>query len=137
VRPPDKVRVTTFVAVSPAEAFEVFTAEIDRWWRRGLAYRVGGSGGTLRFEEAGDVRRLVELDDGGYPRHEFGRVLAWEPGARLRFEWRGINFAPDERTEVEVSFEALGDGTKVTPAPRLRALSPDHPVRYGLEGKPH
>lgn len=32
----DQARVTVLVAVDPETAFEVFTEEIDQWWRRGL-----------------------------------------------------------------------------------------------------
>ena len=35
----DRIRVSTFVAVSPADAFTIFTAEIDRWW---FAQKMGG-----------------------------------------------------------------------------------------------
>lgn len=38
----DQVKVSVLVDVEPAVAFEVFTTEIDRWWRRGVAYRVAG-----------------------------------------------------------------------------------------------
>ena len=49
----DRVRVETFVRVPIADAFEVFTLEIDQWWRRGPAYRVGGKHpGTLHLEPA-------------------------------------------------------------------------------------
>jgi len=34
-------RATTFVAVDPADAFEVFTSEIDQWWGRGPRFRFG------------------------------------------------------------------------------------------------
>jgi hypothetical protein len=40
--PGDGANVSVFVAVAPAVAFEVFTAEIDLWWRRGPAYRIAG-----------------------------------------------------------------------------------------------
>ena len=33
----DHVRVQTFVAVPIRDAFDVFTLEIDQWWRRGPA----------------------------------------------------------------------------------------------------
>src|SRR4051794_6561794 len=106
-------RVTTFVAVEPDDAFEVFTEEIDRWWRRSPRYRIGGSGASeLCFESDGQGRRLVERFANG--EHEIGRVLVWEPGKRLVFEWRGRNFAPDEVTEVELRFEPTGEGTRVT-----------------------
>jgi hypothetical protein len=37
----DQVRVSVSVAVPPAAAFEIFTQEIDRWWRRGPRFRRG------------------------------------------------------------------------------------------------
>jgi hypothetical protein len=42
------------------------------------------------------------------------RVLAWEPGARLLLEWSGPMFEPGELTEIEIQFQAVGDGTRVT-----------------------
>jgi len=132
MKPADRVRVTTVVAVNPRDAFEVFTDEIDRWWRRGPRFRDG----TLRFE-GGPEGRLVEIsDEGPGAVFEVGRVLAWEPGSRLQFEWRGRNFAPDEVTEVEVLFEPTGSGTRVTLEHRGWAkLPPGHPVRHGLTGQ--
>jgi len=65
---------------------------------------------------------------------ERGRVTAWEPPTRLVFEWRGDDFAPDEKTEVEVCFEASGAGTLVTLIHRgWGRIRPDHPARQGLE----
>lgn len=59
----------------------------------------------MRFEgEEGG--RLVEVyTDGAGGAFEVGRVLAWKPGDRLVFEWRGNNFEPGLVTEVEVRFE--------------------------------
>lgn len=136
-REPDRARVTTFVAVDPTDAFDVFTTEIDLWWRRGPAFRAGGPGGSLlRFEDSGGAgKRLVEIDPDAGSARLIGRVLAWEPGARLVFEWRGANFADDEVTEVEVLFEALGRGTRITLEHRgWAAIRGDHPVRHGQVG---
>jgi uncharacterized protein YndB with AHSA1/START domain len=63
---------------------------------------------------------------------EAGRVTLWEPPTRLVFDWRNLNFAPDEKTEVEVRFEAIGDGTRVTVEHRG-----GHPARHGLLGPAH
>jgi hypothetical protein len=41
-------------------------------------------------------------------------VQAWEPGVRLQFALSTWPFQPGEATEVEVRFEAIGDGTRVT-----------------------
>ena len=132
----DAARVSVQVAVPPDVAFRVFTEEIDRWWRRGLKYRVAGARRGLIHIEAGVGGRLYESfdADGGTRVVETGRVTAWDPPARLAFEWRATNFAPGERTEVEVTFAASGDGTLVTVVHRgWGAIRPDHPVRHGLE----
>ena len=61
-----------------------------------------------------------------------GRCTVWEPPSRLAFEWRGIAFAPGERTEVEVLFAPSPSGTSVTVTHRgWASLRPDHPVRHG------
>jgi uncharacterized protein YndB with AHSA1/START domain len=131
----ERARVTTFVAVTPDAAFEVFTDEIDRWWRRGPRFRMSpGEESVLCFELDASGRRLVERTPERV--REIGRVLAWEPGQRLLFEWRGGNFAPDEVTEVEVRFEPFNDGTRVTLEHRgWESIRDDHPARHGQQGR--
>lgn len=131
----DQARVSVSIRVDQARAFRLFTEEIDLWWRRGLRYRVAGKrrgiialeprvGGRLfeSFEVEGETRVVVS-----------GQVTAWEPPARLVFEWRAVNFAPGERTLVEVVFEPEGESTRVTVThsgwSKIRA---DHPARHGL-----
>jgi uncharacterized protein YndB with AHSA1/START domain len=133
----DKARVTVFVAVPPAAAFEVFTREIDLWWRTGPKYRIAGKRrGVLTFEEGANGRLFETFELPSGPRaFEVGRVIAWEPPSRLQLEWRGVNFKPHESTVVEVRFEPINDGTHVTVEHRgWSALPPDHPVRHGLVG---
>lgn len=134
--PGDRARATTFVAVDPIDAFEVFTAETELWWRRGPRFRFGGKRrGKLLFEPGLGGRLFEAFDDGPADVIEVGRVLAWEPGARLVLEWRLPNFAPGERTEVEVLFEAQSGGTLVTVEHRgWGALRADHPARHGEAG---
>lgn len=43
-----------------------------------------------------------------------GRVRVWEPGARLVFEYRSAFLPPEPLTEVEVRFEPIESGTRVT-----------------------
>ncbi len=132
----DRVRVAVFVPLAPAAAFALFTGDVDLWWRRGPRFRFApgreGSGdGVLRFEGGEGGRLVQDLGDGAEP-FLIGRVLAWEPGARLAFEWRASNFAPGEVTEVEVRFEPFGEGTRVALEHRgFAALRADHPVRHG------
>lgn len=133
----DRAVVTVRVEVEPDIAFEVFTAEIDRWWRRGIAYRVAGRRpGTLVMEPKVGGRLFEQYEGASGPAlHVAGTVTVWEPPARLAFEWRGSNFAPGEVTLVEVTFTRTESG-----ATELRlvhsgfaALRPDHPVRHGEE----
>src|SRR5450631_2864798 len=104
----DSARVSVTVAVPPPLAFEIFTEEIDRWWRRGIKFRHSrATGGLLRIEpEIGG--RLFESFEGEDGPHvlEVGRVRIWEPPRRLGFTWRNANFAAHEHTEVDVEFAA-------------------------------
>lgn len=135
-QPGDRVEASVTVAVDPAQAFDLFTRETDLWWRRGLRFRAGGrAAGALHFEPGVGGRLFEEYagDDG--PRLVvFGRITVWEPPARLCFEWRNVNFTPDEQTAVEVSFESVGSGTRVTVIHSgWASLRADHPARHGME----
>lgn len=132
--PGDIARVSAMVAVPPAEAFDIFTRETDLWWRRGVRFRAGGRApGALHFEPGVGGRLFEEFtNDTGTHLVEFGRIVVWEPPARLVFEWRAVNFAPGEKTEVDVCFEPAGRGTRVTVVHRgWSSLRADHPVRHG------
>lgn len=128
----DKVTVTVFVAVPPADAFEVFTTEIDQWWRRGPAYRVAGKQpGVLHLEPRLGGRLFEEYLEGA-ALHEVGTITAWDPPHHLAFEWRSVTFVPGETTHVDIRFDASGDGTRVTLEHRGWAtIRDDHPVRHG------
>jgi uncharacterized protein YndB with AHSA1/START domain len=132
----DRARVSVSVAVPPADAFRIFSEEIDLWWQRGPKYRVlHGRRGILHLEPRVGGRLLESVEsDGSTTVIESGRVTVWEPPARLCFDWRAFNFQPDEVTRVEVTFEPSGDGTLVTVTHSgFGKLRPDHPVRHGLE----
>lgn len=135
VAPGDQASASVALRVPPAEAFRVFTEEIDLWWRRGRRFRhAPGQSGFVRLEPGAGGRLFESFDRGGGERVvETGRVLVWDPPRRLLLEWRAINFAPHERTEVEVCFEATSrGGTLVTVVHRgWSALRADHPVRHG------
>jgi hypothetical protein len=146
VAPGDVAKVSVFVRVSPEDAFDVFTREIDLWWRRGPAYRIAGKRRGSLFIEAGVGGRLFETFElsSGPKTVEVGRVTVWEPPSlasgstkrgRLELEWRAVNFKPHEKTYVEVVFEASEDGTLVTVRHwGWSALPDDHPARHGLVG---
>jgi uncharacterized protein YndB with AHSA1/START domain len=133
----DSTRISVTVEVPPPLAFEIFTVEIDRWWRRGVKFRhAGAKRGFLRIEPKVGGRLFESIDgDGGAHVIEVGRVSVWEPPTRLAFTWRNANFAAHESTDVDVEFAPAATGTLVTVTHRgLSALRPDHPARHGLQG---
>ncbi|MBX3192065.1 MAG: SRPBCC domain-containing protein [Labilithrix sp.] len=137
--PGDQARVSVLVEVPPDAAFRIFTEEIDQWWRRGLRYRVAGKRRGIIRLEGGVGGRLFESFEGasGTKVVETGKVTAWDPPKRLVFEWRAVNFASAEKTEVEIVFEPSPSGTRVTVVHRgWAAIRPDHPARHGLEVSP-
>jgi hypothetical protein len=130
----DKVRVQTFVRVAQRDAFDVFTLELDSWWRKGPAYRVGGKHvGALHLEPRLGGRVFQDYGPERERVHELGTITAWDPPAHFAFTWRGINFKhTDPDTTVEVWFEAANEGTRVILEHRgFSALRPNHPVRHG------
>jgi uncharacterized protein YndB with AHSA1/START domain len=134
--PGDQARASVLVAVAPDAAFRIFTEEIDQWWRRGMKYRVSGKHRGMLHLEPRVGGRLFESYDTGRRAHavETGRVTVWDPPRRLVFDWRAVNFAPEEVTEVEVEFEPSPSGTLVTVTHRgWSKIRPDHPVRHGEE----
>jgi uncharacterized protein YndB with AHSA1/START domain len=90
------VLVALRVAVPPQRAFDVFTGEIGLWWRHNELFR---------FTRRGAGRLALEPGEGG-------RLT--ETPKRLVVSWRQASFAPEQETEVHVSFEAVGGETRVT-----------------------
>jgi uncharacterized protein YndB with AHSA1/START domain len=105
----NEVQAEVVVPVPPARAFAYFTADVDRWWRRGERY--GGPDVVgHRFEPWVGGRFLQLFADG---ESALGQIVAWEPPRLLAFSWRQRNWEPGEATEVEVTFEQEGAGTRV------------------------
>ncbi len=133
----DAAQVSVLVRVPPAEAFRVFTEEIDVWWRRGVRYRIGKDRSVVHLEPKLGGRLFESFHTAaGEKVKETGRVTCFEPPSRLVLTWRAVNFAPDEQTEVEVLFEPSASGTLVTVCHRgWSRLRADHPVRHGQEAR--
>lgn len=128
------VIVALRVAASPMAAFTAFTRDIGRWWTSHPLFPLTPEGdGELRFDPPGPGGRLVTRFAEG-TEWEIGAVRHWSPGERLAFGWRLPSFAPDQTTEVEVRFEAVGADTRVTVEHRGWDGIPQHHVaRHGFE----
>ena len=136
----DRVAAEVTVEVGREEAFRIFTADTGLWWRRGPRFRASGrTPGLLEFEPRVGGRLLETFEtESGRRVVVSGRIAAWEPPAFFAFEWRGVNFAPDDpSTTVEVRFDELGPcRTRVALVHRgWPALRADHPVRHGQGGQ--
>jgi uncharacterized protein YndB with AHSA1/START domain len=65
-----------------------------------------------------------------------GRIEVWEPPRRLALTWRGTNFAPDQSTLVDLRFEPVPEGTRVSVTHSgWDRVPPEHPARHGLAGR--
>jgi uncharacterized protein YndB with AHSA1/START domain len=120
------------VRATPERAFEAFTMEVGQWWRPDAFFRFTPKSPGVPAFEPGPTGRFIEILPNGKV-FEIGKILVWEPGARLVFSWRQASFAPDQDTQVEVRFEAVDDGARVTVEHRGWDSVPNgHVARHGL-----
>lgn len=131
-----RVVVALRVKASAARAFDVFTREIDAWWRPNDLFQfTPRSPGVLALEPPsadGQGGRFTETLKNGKV-FEIGRVKVWAPGERLVFGWRQATFAPGQDTEVEVRFESLGEETRVTVEHRgWDSVPADHVAKHSF-----
>jgi uncharacterized protein YndB with AHSA1/START domain len=117
---PAPIRKSVHVKVSPARAFEVFTAGATRWWLKSHSISITKSPiKDVVIEPRAGGRWFERGEDG--TECPWGRVLAWEPPThqregRLLLGWQiNADFKYDAAllTEVEVRFIADGGGTLV------------------------
>lgn len=91
------IRATMAFALEPAAAFEVVLED--------LALALDRS--AIRFEPKPDGRvRERETD--------VGIVTQWRPAERVVLEWRAADWDPGDVTQVELRFERVDGGTRVT-----------------------
>ena len=110
---PSSILVVIRVHATPERAFEAFVDEIGMWWRpNGLFGFTPAGAGHVAFEP-GSGGRFTEMQADGSV-FEIGRIRVWEPPHRLVFSWRQSSFTPGQSTEVQVRFEPVEDGTRVT-----------------------
>jgi uncharacterized protein YndB with AHSA1/START domain len=114
----DAVTQSVLVPLAPEAAFELFADRHQDWWP-GDSHHI--------LEDADNVEGLLEPRVGGrwYERAadgrecEWGQVLELDRPNRILVAWQLTpewKFDPDldKATHVEITFEAEGDGTRVT-----------------------
>ena len=106
----DPLELAFTVDCPPERAFDLWACRTSMWWPSGHSVS-GDPDLTVRFEPH-PGGRIFERTPAG-EEHDWGEVLVWEPPSRLVYLWH-LRFDRSDATEVEVSFEALGDRTFVT-----------------------
>ncbi len=92
------------VACSVEHAFSTWTARLGSWWP--ADHTVSGQPDHVEMECAVGGRIYERTAEG--VEHEWGRVTAWEPPARLAYTWY-LGREPREGTDVEIHFSAMAD----------------------------
>lgn len=113
----EAVTISVLVPLQPDAAFELFIDRFADWWPRD----------SHHISDAGAVDVVLEPREGGrwFERAEDGSECEWgqvkeiERPDRILFAWQLTpewKFDPDltKATEVEVTFDAEADGTRVT-----------------------
>ncbi|HET9332465.1 MAG TPA: SRPBCC family protein [Gemmatimonadota bacterium] len=104
------VRKSVTVPIWPEAAFRRFTEGIAGWWPL-ATHSVSESAEASCAIEGRVAGRILETAPDG-AEHVWGTVTAWEPPGRLAFTWHPGR-PEDTRQEVEVTFRAAGEGTRV------------------------
>ena len=110
---PAPVRKSIRVEASPERAFDIFTNGIGLWWPK--SHKIGPADLDRPIIEPKEGGRWYELDTDG-SECEIGKVVVWDPPARLLLAWQlsaQWQFDPNLVTEVEVLFTPEGSGTRV------------------------
>lgn len=104
------VRKQLVVGLPVEAAFRLFTEGIGRWWPLATHSTGLAQAGSCFFEGWVGGRIVELLKDGS--RAEWGKVLVWEPPARVSFQWYPGR-SPDSAQEVTVTFNQSPKGTQV------------------------
>lgn len=102
------------VQAPPDVAWRVFTEQMGTWWPL-ATHKIGRTRAVDTVVEPRVGGRWYERGEDGSS-CDWGRVLAWEPPARLVLAWQispDWQYDPALQTEVEVRFLAEGKGTRV------------------------
>jgi uncharacterized protein YndB with AHSA1/START domain len=109
----DPIRKSVTVETDPEKAFAAFTGRMGSWWNPD--HHIAPNPFVDAVVEPAVGGRWYEVDAEGNET-AWGKVLAWEPPARLVLAWQltgDYAYDPDFLTEVEVRFTDQGGRTLV------------------------
>jgi uncharacterized protein YndB with AHSA1/START domain len=104
---------TVDVRCAPARAFELFTGRMEAWWP--ASHHIGGTAfEDIVIEPFAGGRWFERGEDGSETL--WGKVLAWTPPGQVLLAWQlraDFTYDPEFETELEITFEPHGAGTRV------------------------
>ena len=106
----DPVRKSVEVGCAPAEAFRLFTDEIDSWWPL-ATHSIGQADAEACFFEGREGGKIYESHGDGSI-HVWGLVTVWDPPSKVVFSWHPGRDASTAQ-EVELRFAEIDGGTRV------------------------
>jgi hypothetical protein len=98
------------VRLVPADAFDMFTRQLTRWWP--LAKYSCGGADAVDVEFEGRVGGAVIERTRSGEKHVWGTVTAWDPPRRFAMTWHPAR-PSTEATLLMVEFVAQDGGTEV------------------------
>src|SRR5262249_13222030 len=104
---PAPVRKSLVVPADVHRCFEVFASRMGKWWPRSKSINASPQVEVIVEPRAGG--RWYERGEDG-SECEWGKVLQWNPPARLLLAWQidgSWKYNPTCLTEVEINFTAL------------------------------
>jgi uncharacterized protein YndB with AHSA1/START domain len=113
------IKQSVLLPLTPARAFELFTRQIGLWWPPDRRHLNDANSQLFLLE---DGRFYERASDGR--ELDLGRVQLWEAPQRIVLDfYMGTDAA--HPTEVEIRFDAVDDGTRISVKHRPREGSTD------------
>lgn len=112
---PAAIRKTIEVKAPIDRAFAVFAGRMGEWWHKDHSIAAGTTQADVVIEPSAGGRWYEKGADGS--EYQWGRVISYDPPRRLVLAWqltREFVFDPNFETTVEVNFEEIDGGTRVT-----------------------
>ena len=107
------IRKTVDVPLTPAQAFDLFTAKLDTWWPCATHSVSAANDDTpisVKIEPRKGGKITEKLRDGTSA--TWGTVTHWAPGNRIDINWY-VGRDADAATQVTVMFTPIDTGTRV------------------------
>jgi hypothetical protein len=119
---------SVLLPLAPDAAFDLFTQQASAWWPPDRRHTHDAASRIHLLENGRFFERAVDGQEA-----ELGCVRSWDRPRRLLLDFF-IGTGPEQPTEVEITFEHQGSGTRITithrPKPSSERLWDKRAPRY-------